>query len=117
MAVKEAPDVWALYFDVDDNGLQDKVQGKRIVEVELSRRERRKTFDDKDDKSSRSLSHDEENALPPGEQRQDDLTPDSKNAQSSEAKEQDVIPNGGLTAWLQVLGSFLLFFNTFGILK
>jgi hypothetical protein len=26
-------------------------------------------------------------------------------------------PNGGLVAWLQVLGSFCLFFNTWGILK
>lgn len=24
------------------------------------------------------------------------------------------VPNGGLTAWLQVLGSFFLFFNTWG---
>lgn len=26
-------------------------------------------------------------------------------------------PNGGLQAWLQVASSFVLFFNTFGILK
>ena len=26
-------------------------------------------------------------------------------------------PNGGLTAWLQVLGGWMLFFNTWGILK
>lgn len=26
-------------------------------------------------------------------------------------------PNGGLAAWLQVLGGFMLFFNTWGILK
>ena len=25
------------------------------------------------------------------------------------------VPNGGLTAWLQVLGSFFLFFNTWGM--
>ncbi|RDW91297.1 MFS monocarboxylate transporter-like protein [Coleophoma crateriformis] len=29
----------------------------------------------------------------------------------------DEIPNGGLTAWLQVLGSFILFFNTWGIVN
>lgn len=27
------------------------------------------------------------------------------------------VPNGGLTAWLQVLGSFFLFFNTWGIVN
>lgn len=50
MAVKEATDEWALYFDIDDDGLRHKVKGKRIVEVELTRRERRKGPEDKDDK-------------------------------------------------------------------
>ena len=50
MAVQEGVDEWALYFDVDDDGLRHKVKGKRIVEVELSRRERRKEHEDKDDK-------------------------------------------------------------------
>ena len=31
--------------------------------------------------------------------------------QVEEAAEDDVPPNGGLTAWLQVLGGFLVIFN------
>jgi hypothetical protein len=27
------------------------------------------------------------------------------------------VPNGGLTAWLQVLGAWILFFNTWGVLN
>lgn len=46
MAVKEAPKVWALYFDIDDDGLRTKVSGKRILEVELTRKERRWRRDD-----------------------------------------------------------------------
>jgi hypothetical protein len=33
---------WALYFDRDDDGLATKVEGWRIFEVELIRKERRK---------------------------------------------------------------------------
>jgi len=32
---------WALYFDVNDDGLEGIVDGKRIMEVELTRREMR----------------------------------------------------------------------------
>ncbi|KAK1752593.1 hypothetical protein QBC47DRAFT_388941 [Echria macrotheca] len=41
-AVEEEPRSWALYFDRDDDGLQGKAVGKRILEVELTRKERRK---------------------------------------------------------------------------
>ena len=51
MAVKQEPDVWQLYFDVDDDGLRScGVGGKRIVEIELGRRERRKPHEAKDDR-------------------------------------------------------------------
>ncbi|KAJ6094959.1 MFS general substrate transporter [Penicillium canescens] len=33
------------------------------------------------------------------------------------ANETQVVPNGGLKAWLQVLGTFFIFFNTWGILN
>jgi hypothetical protein len=36
-AVEEENDNWALYFDKDNNNLKEKVQGKRITEVELIR--------------------------------------------------------------------------------
>lgn len=39
VVVKEAPGLWALYFDKDDNALRDKVGGKAVVEVELVRME------------------------------------------------------------------------------
>lgn len=42
VAVEEDPGIWALYFDRDDNGLKDKVPfGARVLEVELSRREKK----------------------------------------------------------------------------
>jgi hypothetical protein len=34
--------LWALYFDRDDDGLKDKVSKRRILQIELSRKERRK---------------------------------------------------------------------------
>lgn len=47
MAVQEGRGgPWALYFDHDDNGLAGKVAQKRILEVELTRKERRKGRDD-----------------------------------------------------------------------
>lgn len=40
--VEEAPSLWALYFDVDDDGLKSKVApGTRVLDVELSRKETR----------------------------------------------------------------------------
>ena len=49
MAVKEAPGLWALYFDRDDDGLKTKVARRRILEVELSRKERRWRKDDEEE--------------------------------------------------------------------
>lgn len=43
LVVDEAPDTWALYFDLEDNGLKGKVIGKRKLEIELSRKEMKKT--------------------------------------------------------------------------
>ena len=31
--------------------------------------------------------------------------------------DDDSIPDGGLVAWLQVLGSFMIFFNTWGVVN
>ena len=45
MAVKDAEGLWQLYFDLDDNGLEGKVVKKRIVEIELTRKEGRKARD------------------------------------------------------------------------
>ena len=41
-AVEETAGLWALYFDKDDNGLAGKVaEGTRVLEIELSRKEKR----------------------------------------------------------------------------
>jgi hypothetical protein len=41
-AVEEAPGLWALYFDVTDDGLKTKVApGTRVLEIELNRKEKR----------------------------------------------------------------------------
>lgn len=42
VVVEEAPSLWALYFDRDDDGLRSKLgPGKRVLEIELWRREKR----------------------------------------------------------------------------
>lgn len=41
-AVEELPGIWALFYDRDDNGLKNKVPfGTRVLEVELTRREKK----------------------------------------------------------------------------
>ena len=46
MAVESGKGLWALYFDQADDGLKGKVFRKRILEVELIRKELRKGKDD-----------------------------------------------------------------------
>lgn len=46
MAVEDEGGSWALYFDRDDNGLRYKGLKGRILEVEVTRKERRKVKDD-----------------------------------------------------------------------
>lgn len=38
VAVEEQPNLWALYFDMDDDGLKAKRKGRKVVEVSLVRR-------------------------------------------------------------------------------
>lgn len=42
MAVREDHGIWSVYFDQDDNGLEGKVAQKKILEIEMTRNERRK---------------------------------------------------------------------------
>jgi hypothetical protein len=51
VVVKEAPGLWALYFDEADDGLRDKAHGKAVVEVELIRMEL-------DDYQPKEIQHD-----------------------------------------------------------
>lgn len=46
LAVKEKPDTWALYFDREDDGLKGKVSKRRVLEVELTRKEMKKGKED-----------------------------------------------------------------------
>ena len=73
-----------------------------------------------DKPSDESLGVDEEKALPP------ERNPDSEAPAPSEEKPPNPPshndgsgppPNGGAKAWMQVLASYMLFFNTWGILK
>ncbi|KAI4591546.1 hypothetical protein KJ359_013212 [Pestalotiopsis sp. 9143b] len=42
VAVEETPEVWALYFDRDDDGLRSKFPAStRVLEIELTRREKK----------------------------------------------------------------------------
>ena len=50
LAVREGPDTWALYFDRDDNALMDKISDRRMLEIELIKKERKKTKGSADDK-------------------------------------------------------------------
>ncbi|KAK7425958.1 hypothetical protein QQZ08_007540 [Neonectria magnoliae] len=42
MAVQDDEGSWALYFDQDDDGLEGKTSNENILEIELTRKERRK---------------------------------------------------------------------------
>ena len=42
MAVREDQGIWSVYFDQDDNGLKGKIAQKTILEIEMTRNERRK---------------------------------------------------------------------------
>ncbi|MCJ1452187.1 hypothetical protein MMC28_002529 [Mycoblastus sanguinarius] len=50
LAVREKAGTWALYFDREDDGLKGKVEGKRTLEIEVMRRERKKGKESADDK-------------------------------------------------------------------
>ncbi|KAI5861466.1 hypothetical protein GGS23DRAFT_576919 [Durotheca rogersii] len=52
VAVEEFPGIWALYFDKDDDGLVTKVpMGTRVLEIELTRREKKERKPEPEDLS------------------------------------------------------------------
>lgn len=56
VAVEEFPGVWALYFDHDDDGLVTKVpMGTRVLEVELTRREKKERKPEPDPNQAQTL--------------------------------------------------------------
>ncbi|KAI8951488.1 hypothetical protein F4801DRAFT_544866, partial [Xylaria longipes] len=56
VAVEDYPGVWALYFDRDDNGLVTKVpMGTRVLEVELTRREKKERKPEPDPNQAQTL--------------------------------------------------------------
>ncbi|KAI1798820.1 hypothetical protein F4811DRAFT_569136 [Daldinia bambusicola] len=55
-AVEEFPGIWALYFDRDDDGLTTKVpMGTRVLEVELTRREKKERKPEPDPNQAQTL--------------------------------------------------------------
>ncbi|KAI1632933.1 hypothetical protein F4809DRAFT_652910 [Biscogniauxia mediterranea] len=55
-AVEEFPGIWALYFDRDDDGLLTKVpMGTRVLEVELTRREKKERKPEPDPNQAKTL--------------------------------------------------------------
>ena len=50
MVVREGPDSWASYFDREGDGLKGRREGSKKLEIELSRKERRKTKEAAEDK-------------------------------------------------------------------
>ncbi|KAI0376427.1 hypothetical protein F5Y04DRAFT_273705 [Hypomontagnella monticulosa] len=56
VAVEEFPGIWALYFDRDDDGLVTKVpMGTRVLEVELTRREKKERKPEPDPNAPQTL--------------------------------------------------------------
>ncbi|KAI8630213.1 hypothetical protein F5Y19DRAFT_474601 [Xylariaceae sp. FL1651] len=56
VAVEEFPGVWALYFDRDDDGLVTKIpMGTRVLEVELTRREKKERKPEPDPNQAQTL--------------------------------------------------------------
>ncbi|KAI1073776.1 hypothetical protein F5B20DRAFT_492978 [Whalleya microplaca] len=55
-AVEEFPGIWALYFDKDDDGLVTKIpMGTRVLEVELTRREKKERKPEPDPNEAQTL--------------------------------------------------------------
>ncbi|KAI1503413.1 hypothetical protein F5X99DRAFT_375163 [Biscogniauxia marginata] len=55
-AVEEFPGIWALYFDRDDDGLVTKIpMGTRVLEVELTRREKKERKPEPDPNEAKTL--------------------------------------------------------------
>lgn len=70
--------------------------------------------------SKDSFGADDEKATPPnGSQQSHDVSEEKADAPPAPPPNAGPgpVPNGGLVAWSQVLGSWMLFFNTWGILK
>lgn len=61
-----------------------------------------------------SRGSDEENAM---HSKDEILSPIEKVKSMHSVNNIASVPNGGLKAWLQVLGAFMLFFNSFGIIN
>lgn len=59
------------------------------------------------------------NGIPPESQRvlATSQPPDNKEATHTRLSSSNTPPDGGLVAWLQVAGSWVLFFNTFGLIN
>ena len=74
--------------------------------------------EEKDETSNESLAGDEENALPSEKEKDVEYpSPPDEQKPAPPPSNDSGPPNGGKKAWLQVLGAWMLFFNTWGVLK
>lgn len=75
-------------------------------------------LEDSSDKHPDSLDHnDEEKAISSDAEKNPGEAPAEPEAKPPAGPPGGPVPNGGLQAWLQVLGSWMLFFNTWGLLN
>ncbi|KAI2462812.1 hypothetical protein F4781DRAFT_172162 [Annulohypoxylon bovei var. microspora] len=116
VAVEEFPGIWALYFDRDDDGLVTKVpMGTRVLEVELTRREKKERKPQPDPTAPQTLDEKmkqhKEQTQREEEERQEMIRQQAEEAQAAEKQQEqqqqqqlqedgnDVIDNqGGNTA-------------------
>ncbi|KAL9056369.1 MAG: hypothetical protein Q9162_002960 [Coniocarpon cinnabarinum] len=91
-------------------------QSTRPEEVDLE--EGSESSDAIDDAKRREAVEQEKDAVPNAQQvPQSDGGAVKKSQSKASANDVNSVPNGGLVAWLQVLGAWSLFFNTWGILN
>ncbi|KAI0477532.1 hypothetical protein GGR56DRAFT_637741 [Xylariaceae sp. FL0804] len=92
VAVEELPGTWALYFDADDDGLGAKVpMGTRVLEVELTRREKKERRPQPDPSQAQTLDEmmrqHKEQSRREEEERQRDLGSDELGGQQNTVEE------------------------------
>jgi hypothetical protein len=102
-AVEEYPSIWALYYDCDDDGLSSKLpMGTRVLEVELTRKEKRFKKEvvarNEDQKAARAVDPKGETPVEkeiPGAPKAPDTEPAMKAREQSrpDSSEKDVEPS------------------------
>ncbi|KAI0433020.1 hypothetical protein F5Y09DRAFT_300063 [Xylaria sp. FL1042] len=98
VAVEEYPGIWALYFDRDDDGLITKVpMGTRVLEVELTRREKKERKPEPDSNQAQTLDQmmkqHKEQSQREEEEKNEFLHHEEKNQQQGQTASPDAEPD------------------------